>query len=56
MPRIELVFLAACHSEMIGNAFLNAGVKHVVCIGQQDEVLDNAALLFTKFFYKAILN
>ena len=41
---------------MIGRAFSEAGVKHVVCIGQQHEVLDQAALLFTKFFYKSILN
>ena len=56
MPGLDLVFLAACHSERIGEVFVNSGVKHVICIKQQQEVLDEAALTFTKFFYKALMN
>ena len=31
-PIPEVVFLAACHSEHVGNVFVNCGVRHVVCI------------------------
>ena len=52
---LDVVFLAACHSELIGDMFIKSGVKHVVCIKQKDEVLDAAALTFTKFFYKDLM-
>ena len=53
---IDLVFLAACHSEQIGRAFLEKGVGHVICVKMNRQVLDQAALTFTKYFYKDILN
>jgi len=51
LPNLQLVFLSACHSEQIGKVFLQNGVPHVICIKQEDEVLDQAALDFTKSLY-----
>ena len=40
----------------MGKVFLEQGVRHVVCVKEMKEVLDEAALTFTKYFYKDILN
>ena len=37
---IEVVFLAACHSEEIGQLFVDKGVSHVVCVKMTRCVLD----------------
>jgi len=49
------VFIATCHSEIIGKIFIGAGAKHVICIGADDEVMDDAVIVFTEAFYGAIL-
>ena len=56
LRNLDLVFLAACHSELIGHVFIQSGVKHVVCIRKENEVLDDAACAFTKFFYNGLMN
>lgn len=38
--RASLVFVSACHSELIGNIFVEAGIKHVVAIEKADKVGD----------------
>ena len=54
-PRnIELVFISACHSEMIGQKFIDMGVEHVVCVKKDDKVIDNIAVKFTDRFYKNV--
>jgi hypothetical protein len=52
---LNFVFIATCHSEIIGNIFIGAGAKHVICIGANDEVMDDAVLVFTEAFYGTIL-
>ena len=47
MDDIQLVLLLACHSYGIGKVFSEAGVKHVICISESDEILDLACLLFS---------
>ena len=32
LEEIEVVFLAACHSEQIGELFIEKGVGHVICV------------------------
>ena len=49
------MFIASCHSEIIGKIFIGAGAKHVICIGAEDEVMDDAVIVFTEAFYGAIL-
>ena len=48
------MFLAACDSDLIGRIFRDSGVDHVICIKSARYVLDEAAIKFTKHFYKAI--
>jgi hypothetical protein len=49
-----LVVLTACKSEGIGKIFKDLGIKHVICIKQDQEVLDKACLLFTKELYSCL--
>lgn len=50
----KLVFVSACHSESIGQQFLNAGARHVVCCDQDSRVRDDAAMRFTHALYLAL--
>lgn len=52
--KLDVVFVAACKSEFAGKIFQLAGAKHVICVKEGKEVLDKAALIFTKIFYKQI--
>jgi len=52
---VKFVFVSACHSENVGNMFVEAGVPHVISIKSAEQVDDQAANVFTKFFYMALL-
>lgn len=52
--KIRLVFLGACRSLAIGHHIVAAGVQHVVCVGENDAVLDSSCHLFEKHFFLAI--
>lgn len=54
--QFSVVFVAACDSEDVGKIFLLNGAKHVVCVEQGRQVLDKAAIQFTKTFYDLIFN
>ncbi len=56
MPALDVVFVAACRSEFVGEIFQKCGAKHVICVKQKEHVLDEAAIYFTKRFYTQILN
>jgi hypothetical protein len=47
----ELVFISSSSALQIGTAFLNAGVKHVVCCQRDSAFRDPLALEFTESFY-----
>jgi hypothetical protein len=55
LPTLDLVFVAACKSEFVGQIFQLAGAKHVICVREGAEILDEAVLVFTKNFYDEIL-
>jgi hypothetical protein len=38
--RLDFVVVASCHSENAGRVFLNAGVKHVICISKSKTMTD----------------
>ena len=40
----------------MGEIFLQAGAKHVICIDQTYEVEDVAVITFTETFYEAIFS
>ena len=52
------VFVSACHSRAAGDAFVAAGVKHVVCCQRDDQLIRNdaAAIEFEKAFYQDLVN
>lgn len=48
---VSVVFLNACNSESMAEAFLEVGVPHVVCC--KGEVLDRACRMFAGAFYRS---
>jgi len=55
LPNIGVVVVAACHSEFVGKIFQRIGAKHVVCINKDNQVMDQAVLVFTRRFYSELL-
>ena len=53
-PPFEFVFVSACHSALAGQTFVECGVPHVVCCQQESQLMDRAALSFTRAFYLAL--
>jgi hypothetical protein len=53
---LEFVFVSACFSKEIGEAFIKAGVSHVVCVKIDSKIQDAAAMAFTRAFYVAFLS
>lgn len=53
-PPFEFVFVSACHSALAGHTFVDSGVPHVVCCQQESQLMDSAALSFTRAFYLAL--
>lgn len=51
---LKVVFVSACHSREAGNAFLKAGVPHVVCCRQAEKFRDEGAIEFARNFYRAM--
>ena len=51
---LKFVFISTCHSEFAGEIFHNAGVEHVICVRDDAEILDEAAITFAKSFYRLI--
>ena len=51
---LEVVFVSACHSKAAGTAFLEAGIKHVICCRQDDKFRDEGAIEFARSFYRAV--
>lgn len=50
----EVVFVNSCHSEKIGRAFFELGVKYVILINSKDLISDAAAKSFSENFYRNI--
>ena len=51
---VQFVFVSACHSRQAGEAFVKAGVPHVVCVNIDSKLLDRAAQVFTSSFYLSL--
>lgn len=54
LVKLDLVFVAACKSQFVGQMFQKLGVKHVICVKENAEILDDAVLNFTSRFYNNI--
>ena len=51
---IEFVFVSACYSRAAGEAFVKAGVPHVICCRHDEEMIDQAAIEFSRELYRAL--
>ena len=49
--QIDLVYLAACTSQFVGEMFQSFGVNHAICVKREKFVKDQAAIDFTRIFY-----
>jgi formylglycine-generating enzyme required for sulfatase activity/SpoVK/Ycf46/Vps4 family AAA+-type ATPase len=52
----QLALLNACHSEKLAQAFVKAGVPHVIAVDAEDKILDIAARCFSRRLYQALFN
>ena len=52
---VQLAFIAACHSEKIGQVFLECGVPAVIAINSALKLLDKAGIIFTEHFYTSLV-
>jgi hypothetical protein len=50
------VFVASCHAEKVAEIFLEIGVPHVICVNQNQRILDKAAVDFSKSFYDEVFD
>jgi hypothetical protein len=50
----DLCVVSACSSRSAGEAFLQAGVTHVVAVESRTDLLDRASAQFTRAFYLAL--
>ncbi len=55
-PLCQLALLNACYSEKLAQAFVKAGVSHVIAVNAEDEILDVAARCFSRRLYQALFN
>ena len=53
-PPLDFVFVSACHGAMGGEAFVAAGVPHVVAVRREAQLQDKAACAFADQFYFAL--
>ena len=51
---LKVVVVSACHSLHTGNAFVQAGVPHVVCCRLSEQFNDVGASVFAGSFYRAL--
>mmetsp|Transcript_29343 Transcript_29343/g.94104 ORF Transcript_29343/g.94104 Transcript_29343/m.94104 type:complete len:665 (-) Transcript_29343:1119-3113(-) len=51
----QVVFVSACHSGSVAQAFVEAGVKYVIAVKKECEVRDKAARQFAQTFYGCLL-
>lgn len=52
---VQLAFVSACYSRAAGDAFVDAGVPHVIAVRLEEPVYDVAAKTFARAFYLALL-
>eukprot|EP00980_Cylindrotheca_fusiformis_P021714 scaffold8535_cov132-Cylindrotheca_fusiformis.AAC.22 len=51
---LQVVFVSSCHALSIGQAFVSAGVPHVVCCEREDWFQDPVSSEFIQVFYQAL--
>lgn len=51
---IHIAFLNACHSLAVGIDLIGAGVRHVICVRDENDVRDRSCQLFARDFFGAL--
>nr|CCA14715.1 conserved hypothetical protein [Albugo laibachii Nc14] len=51
---LRLVFVSACSSAPLANAFVSCGIPHVIAVRTTQRIEDHAAIEFTRSFYLAL--
>lgn len=51
--KLEFVFVASCHSEIMAKVFLTAGASHVLCVNKDERISDEICQEFTELYYRA---
>ena len=46
--QLYFVFVASCHSKIVGEVFQKAGALHVICVKREERILDSACQIFSK--------
>lgn len=54
--QIKLAFINACHSQRMGEIFIEVGVPIAVCVQSNETIDDDACKLFSKEFYKKLVD
>lgn len=52
---VKVVFVSACHSEMIGQIFKRVGVPVVIAVNQLTPILDDVCRKFSRHFYEHLV-
>ena len=53
---LDLVFVAACRSKRLGQTFIAAGARFVVCVQREALIMDDATITFSRAFYHALFS
>ena len=53
---LKVLFVSSVHARSIGNAFVKAGVPHVVCCRRGQSFRDEMAMEFANSFYRGLAN
>jgi len=53
-PQLQMVIISACYSQKTAQAFVDAGVPHVICVKIDTRLHDANAVIFTHHFYVAL--
>ena len=52
--KLQFVVVAACHSESTGQAFIDAGIPHVLCCEKDSKLMNKAAVKFSRHLYQSL--
>ena len=55
MRPMQMQMQASCHSLRVGEVFLKAGCRFVICVDRHQRVLDSASRTFASAFYHALV-
>ena len=55
LRQIDLVIVSTCYGQSLSDVFIKYGVKNVIFIEENVEIIDRISVIFTKFFYFFLL-